>query len=91
MKKTELIKAVSNDTGFGQKDITSILDSILVQISEQLKTGEEVVLKDFGAFKLENRPERMGRNPQTGESIVIPAKQVVKFKQYKNTLNMKWL
>jgi DNA-binding protein HU-beta len=91
MKKTELIKAVSNDTGIGQKDVTSILDSILVQISEELKAGNEVVLKDFGAFKLENRSERIGRNPQTGESMLIPAKQIVKFKPYKHVLNMKWL
>jgi nucleoid DNA-binding protein len=91
MKKAELIKAVSNETGIGQKDITTILDSILVLISEELKAGNEVVLKDFGALKTENRPERTGRNPKTGEKMLILEKQVVKFKPYKNILNMKWL
>jgi nucleoid DNA-binding protein len=91
MKKAELIKAVSIDTGIGQKDVTRIFESIFVQISEDLKNKNELVIKDFGTFKMETRPERMGRNPKTGESIVIPAKQVVKFKSYKNILNMKWL
>lgn len=91
MKKTELIKAVSIDTGIGQKDVTSIFDSIFIQISEDLKKGNEVTVKDFGTFKLETRSARKGRNPQTGEVIDIPEKQVVKFKPFKNVLNMKWL
>jgi nucleoid DNA-binding protein len=91
MKKVELIKVVSLDTGIGQKDVTSILDSIFVQISEHLKEENEVVIKDFGAFTLETRPARKGRNPKTGEPISIPERKVVKFKPFKNILNMKWL
>jgi nucleoid DNA-binding protein len=91
MKKTELIKAVSIDTGIGQKDVTRIFESIFVQISEDLKNENELIIKDFGTFKMKTRPERMGRNPKTGESILIPEKHIVKFTAYKNILNMKWL
>ena len=91
MKKTELIKAVSLDTGISQKDIATIMNSIFVQISEDLKQGNEVIIKDFGTFKSEKRAARKGRNPQSGEEIIIPEKQVVKFKPYKNILNLKWI
>ncbi len=91
MNKKELIKAVSIDTGIAQTDIRNIFDSILIHISEELKEGYKIDIKDFGSFNKETRRQRKGRNPQTGESITIPEKQVVKFKPYKNILNYKWL
>jgi DNA-binding protein HU-beta len=48
------------------------------------KKGEEVVIANFGSFKVKERAERKGRNPKTGEEIIIPAKKVVSFSPGKN-------
>ena len=51
-----------------------------------LKKGEKVVFSNFGTFEIRKRAERKGRNPSTGEEIMIPAKDVVVFKMSKNCL-----
>lgn len=91
MTKKELIKAVSLETSIGQKDVTIVLDSILSTIAEELKSGNQIDLKDFGSFKVVEQSERKGRNPRTNEEIIIPPKKSVKFKSFKNLLNYKWV
>lgn len=49
-------------------------------ITEQFSVGNIIDIKDFGKFQIQDRPERTGRNPATGDSIVIPAKRVPKFR-----------
>ncbi|MDR2338031.1 MAG: HU family DNA-binding protein [Deltaproteobacteria bacterium] len=51
-------------------------------IKEELKAGNEVVIKKFGKFEVQQRSERNGRNPKTGAAIKIPAKRYVHFKSY---------
>jgi nucleoid DNA-binding protein len=91
MNKTELIKAVAADTDVSQKETKKVFESILIHISEELKIGNEVAIKDFGTFKVVTKRERTGRNPKTGEVIIIPTKEVVKFIPSKNVRKMKWL
>lgn len=56
------------------------LDSIVNTLIEQLQTNKEVKLPDFGTFNKKMLPERTGRNPQTGEGVLVKAKNVVRFK-----------
>lgn len=80
MNKAELISSVSEKTGFSKKDSEKALSAILDSIMESIAANEKVQLIGFGTFELRSRSERMGRDPRTNESIVIPASKVPAFK-----------
>ena len=67
-------------------EIDEILKFSQDHIIDALKKGEKVVFSNFGTFEIRKRAERKGRNPSTGEEIMIPAKDVVVFKMSKNCL-----
>ena len=73
-----------NLQGKGRPPAEKALSSVLEGISDALKDGESVTLVGFGSFSIAARAARNGRNPQTGKSIQIPAKKVVKFKAGKS-------
>ncbi len=90
MNKGQLIDAVSSDTGLKKSDISKALDSILDNVQGALKSGSDVSLVGFGTWKKKQRAARSGRNPQTGQTIKIPAKNTVSFsagKQLKESVN----
>lgn len=84
MTKTELIKAVRENYEFGEKvkkaDIENAVEAVFEVITETLAKGEDVRIIGFGNFAVTERAARTGRNPQTGESIEIPASKTPKFK-----------
>lgn len=73
MKKQDFIKAVAADAGLSQDAVAKALSSMIDVITGELKTGGEVNVTGFGAFKVSARAARNGVNPRTGESIKIPA------------------
>ena len=75
-----IVKEVASKTGKSVKEVNEIINSFLCELSDSLREGSAVTVRDFGSFKLAQRAERTGRNPHTGESIVVPAKKVVTFK-----------
>lgn len=80
MTKVELIAAVAESAGLSKKDAEKAVNSTLNAITEALKQGDKVSLVGFGTFEVRERPERMGRNPQTKEEITIPASKLPAFK-----------
>lgn len=80
MNKVELVAKIAEKSGLTKKDSGLFLDSFVESVQETLKSGEKVSLVGFGVFEVVERAERNGRNPLTGESIVIPAKKAPKFK-----------
>jgi DNA-binding protein HU-beta len=80
MNKTDLIHKVAEKTGSTKKDAESHVNAILDVIEETLAAGDDVQLIGFGTFEARERAERTGRNPQTGEEIIIPAGKVPAFK-----------
>mgnify|MGYP006296296675 CR=1 FL=1 len=90
MNKGQLIDAVSNDTGLKKSEISKALDSILDNVQGALQGGNDVSLVGFGTWKKKTRAARSGRNPQTGQTIQIPAKNTVSFsagKKLKDSVN----
>lgn len=79
MNKAELVKEVSDKTGLSKKETQNVIDSVVETIGDALSRGEKVTLVGFGAFQVVSRKARRGVNPQTGESIQIPAKKAPKF------------
>lgn len=80
MNKTELIDAIAADAGISKSAAKKALDSVTSNVTKTLKKGGRVSLVGFGSFSVSKRSAREGRNPQTGATIKIAAKKVVKFK-----------
>ncbi|OBX09903.1 HU family DNA-binding protein [Gallibacterium genomosp. 3] len=79
MNKTELVDVIAQNTKLSKKDAKAALEATLDAITASLKAGEPVQLIGFGTFKVNQRQERTGRNPQTGKEIKIPATKVPAF------------
>ncbi len=88
MNKAELVNAVATQTGLSKKDTEATLNSIVNVITDVLSKKEKVQLIGFGTFETRERAERMGRNPQTGIDIKIPASTVPVFKAGKALKNI---
>lgn len=80
MNKSELVKAMSDETGLTQKDVEKVLNSFVNQVSNALANKDKVQLVGFGTFETRERAERTGVNPQTKEQIKIPATTAPAFK-----------
>ncbi|SFJ82791.1 HU family DNA-binding protein [Myroides guanonis] len=80
MNKTELIDAIAEDAGISKAAAKKALESFLSNVGETLKKGGKISLVGFGSWSVSERAARDGRNPQTGKTIQIAAKNVVKFK-----------
>ena len=80
MNKTELVDAVSSQTGSAKTDAARAVDAVLDAISNALKAGDSVALVGFGTFAVKERAARSGRNPRTGETIEIAAAKMPVFK-----------
>lgn len=80
MNKSELIDAMAADAGISKVAAKSALESLMDNVQKTLKKGDKVSLVGFGSWSVTKRAARDGRNPQTGATIKIAAKNVVKFK-----------
>ena len=80
MNKSELIDAMAADAGISKAAAKSALESVMNNVQKTLKKGDKVSLVGFGSWSVTKRAARDGRNPQTGATIKIAAKNVVKFK-----------
>ena len=90
--KAEFLKAVSDKTSMTQADLGKALGGILGTIEDILAKGESVAFVGFGKFSVSERAARDGRNPQTGETLKIPASKAAKFtpgKELKEAVNKK--
>ena len=79
MNKQELIAAVAEDTGMSKVAAERAVSSVFENITAQLGSGDSVALLGFGTFGVGHRKAREGKNPRTGESLKIPARNVPKF------------
>ncbi len=80
MNKTELVAAIAEKTSLSKKDSEKVLKAFVDVVTEQLQNGEKVQMTGFGTFEVSKREEREGKNPSTGEKMVIPAALVPKFR-----------
>lgn len=88
MKKSELVKSMSEISKLTQKDSALALEAMQEAILETLANGEEVMLTGFGKFEVKQKAARVGRNPLTQETITIAAKNAPAFKFSKNIKEM---
>ncbi len=80
MNKSDLIDGMAAEAGITKAAAKKALESFLGNVEKALKKGNRVSLVGFGSWSVSKRAAREGRNPQTGKTIKIAAKKVVKFK-----------
>lgn len=80
MNKTELVDAVAESADISKASAGRAVDGVISAITKALSGGDQVALVGFGTFLVRDRAERAGRNPRTGEAIIIPAAKNPAFK-----------
>ena len=80
MNKSDLVEKMAKDCDISKAVAEKALNSVMDAISEAISAGDKVTLIGFGTFSVAERAAREGRNPQSGKTIKIAAKKVVKFK-----------
>jgi DNA-binding protein HU-beta len=79
MNKSQLVDAVSADSGLSKADTTRAIESFVGTVNKALKKGDEVAITGFGKFSVVKRAARQGVNPRTGEKVKIKASKAPKF------------
>ena len=80
LTKAEVAEHLFEKVGLSKRDAKDMVEVFFEEIRETLESGEQVKLSGFGNFDLRVKSERPGRNPKTGESVLLPGKHVPHFK-----------
>jgi len=78
--KAEILESIMERTGFTRNKSTEITETLLEIIKRTLASGDDVLVSGFGKFCVNEKSQRRGRNPATGESMVLRPRRVVTFK-----------
>ena len=79
LTKADLVNTVA-EKDFTKKKAEDIMESVLEIIKERLEEGEDVLISGFGKFCVKAKRKRRGRNPATGDDLILDARRVVTFK-----------
>jgi integration host factor subunit alpha len=78
--KAGLIDAICESCDFSKNLSTTAVESLLETMKKTLEGGEDIMISGFGKFCVKDKKERRGRNPQTGEDLMLGGRRVVTFK-----------
>ena len=79
LTKADLVENIAGE-GFTRKNSAKIVETLLEHIKSTLESGEEILISGFGKFCVKEKKQRRGRNPATGEDLILDARRVVIFK-----------
>jgi len=80
LTKAQIIEEISERNGFTMKKSTELVESLLEILKNTLASGEDVLISGFGKFCVKDKNSRRGRNPATGEDMILSERKVVTFK-----------
>lgn len=80
LTKTHIIESVSSQIGFTKKQSINTVETLLEIIKSTLESGEDVLASGFGKFCVKAKKERKGRNPATGDEMMLAPRKIVIFK-----------
>lgn len=80
MNRNQLVSNIAEKSGLTKKDVETVVTGVIEEITSALQEGDKVQFVGFGTFETRERASRSGRNPQTGETIQIPATVVPAFR-----------
>jgi len=80
LTKAQLVELIHNQIGFTKNRSSEIVETILEIIKDTLTSGEDVLISNFGKFCVKQKDERRGRNPATGDAMILALRKIVTFK-----------
>lgn len=80
VNKAHLASTICNRIGVPNGQASHLLESLLENIKITLASGEDILISGFGKFSAKEKSERKGRNPQTGDGLILDGRRVVRFK-----------
>jgi integration host factor subunit alpha len=80
LTKIQIVESIQNQTGFPKNRSLEIIETLLEIIKRTLESGEDVLASGFGKFCVKEKKERKGRNPATGDTMMLEPRKVVTFK-----------
>jgi integration host factor subunit alpha len=80
MTKADIVEALYEKVGFSKKEAADLVELVFDTIKQTLSQGQKIKVSGFGNFVVREKRSRIGRNPQTGESIEITARRVLTFR-----------
>ena len=80
LTKDHLVSALAEANGYPRNQTVELVETLLELIKSKLVSGEDVLISGFGKFCVKKKRERRGRNPATGESMMLRPRRVVTFK-----------
>ncbi len=83
MIKADLVNKIAKEMNISKQEAETGINFFFQTIKEALLRGEEIELRGFGSFRFRKRGSRAGRNPRTGEAVLVPSKKVLYFKPSK--------
>ena len=78
--KAQIVEAIADQTGYPKYKSSEMVEIILEHIKKSLESGEDVLISGFGKFCVREKKERRGRNPSTGEDMMVAPRRVVTFR-----------
>ncbi|HEY4839754.1 MAG TPA: HU family DNA-binding protein [Candidatus Acidoferrales bacterium] len=80
MIKVDIVKAVVAATGVSNTKAEDAVETVIQSLKDAMRRGDRIELRRFGVFTVRSRKTGMGRNPRTGQEVMIPPGRVVRFK-----------
>ena len=80
LTKANIVDSINEQLGFSKKKSVETVDTLLEIMKKTLESGDDVLVSGFGKFCIKDKAERKGRNPATGEDLMIQSRMIVTFK-----------
>lgn len=80
LTKTQITESIRQRLSFSKNESSDVIESLLEIMKDTLENGEDVMISGFGKFCVTEKKERKGRNPATGDDMILPKRRIVTFK-----------
>lgn len=80
LTKIEIVNSIADQIGYPKNHASEIVETVLEIIKKALESGDDVLISNFGKFRVKEKKKRRGRNPATGEALMLKPRKVVTFK-----------
>jgi integration host factor subunit alpha len=80
MRKADIARSIHQQAGVSEAEAADLLERVLGLLMSTLQRGEPIIITGFGRFTVRLKQPRKGRNPRTGEVIIVPGRKVVTFR-----------
>ena len=80
MTKADIINEIAEKTGVDKADVTASVEAFFSVVKSSMSNGNNIYIRGFGSFALNVRPPRIGRNPKSGDKVMVQEKRVPHFK-----------